>query len=416
MNGQDVTTPSDADVLELNQLAYRYAAAVDTVTSMRSSPCSPPTPACAATTPTPTNRSPTRRTRAARVDPADDARHVPPYRSPDDEPPGRRRRRHRHGTVLCTARHLSVDDDQTALVVVIRYVDRYERRAARGRSSTARSASCGASAIRSSTAASETSEQGGDSMTTSMGWTCNPSRRQWEPSSPASISERHSTPKPLRRSADAVLEHGVVFFRDQDISREQMLDFMTNFGTPCTDPFSVDQSVLRGRDGHRHADLAYSRATAVWHIDSSLAAEPASLIALRAIEVPPSGGDTCWASMYAAYDALSAPLRDMLDGLTAVHSAFKVLPLMGGASYGFLQEDMRNVHPAVRVHPETGRKALFVDELWTERIVELEADESAHLLGVPVRAHQEARVHHALALARERRRPLRTTARSSTTR
>ena len=53
---------------------------------------------------------------------------------------------------------------------------------------------------------------------------------------------------------------------------------------------------------------------------------------------------------------------------------------MGGDSYGFLQEDMRSVHPAVRVHPETGRKALFVDELWTERIVELEADESASLL------------------------------------
>ena len=179
----------------------------------------------------------------------------------------------------------------------------------------------------------------------------------------------------------AVLEHGVVFFRDQDITREQMLEFMSNFGTPCTDPFSVDQSVPAEETVIDMPTLAYSRATAVWHIDSSLAEAPASLMALRAIEVPPSGGDTCWASMYAAYDALSSPLRDLLDGLTAVHSAFKVLPLMGGASYGFLQEDMRNVHPAVRVHPETGRKALFVDELWTEHIVELEPDESAALLG-----------------------------------
>ena len=185
----------------------------------------------------------------------------------------------------------------------------------------------------------------------------------------------------VRAIRDAVLEHGVVFFRDQELTREQTLAFMTNFGTPCVDPFSVvGEPVPALETIIDMVTLAYSPATAVWHIDSSLAAEPASLIALRALEVPPSGGDTCWASMYAAYAALSEPLRDLLDGLTAEHSAFKVLPLMGGASYGFLHEDMRNVHPAVRVHPETGRKVLFVDELWTERIVELEADESASLL------------------------------------
>jgi len=178
----------------------------------------------------------------------------------------------------------------------------------------------------------------------------------------------------------AVLEHGVVFFRDQDITREQTFAFMANFGTPCTDPFSVDQSVPPEDTVIDMATLAYSPATAVWHIDSSLAPAPASMMSLRAIEVPPSGGDTCWGSMYAAYDALSAPLQQLLDGLTAVHSAYKVLPLMGGSGYGFLQEDMRNVHPAVRVHPETGRKALFVNELWTESIVELAPDESAALL------------------------------------
>ena len=184
----------------------------------------------------------------------------------------------------------------------------------------------------------------------------------------------------VRAIRDAVLDHGVVFFRDQDLTREQTLAFMEHFGTPCTDPFSVDQSVSGLETIIDMVTFGYSPATAVWHIDSSLAPEPASLIALRALEVPPSGGDTCWASMYAAYDALSEPLRDLLDGLTAEHAGSKTLALMGGDSYGFLQEDMRNVHPAVRVHPETGRKALFVDELWTERIVELEADESASLL------------------------------------
>ena len=181
----------------------------------------------------------------------------------------------------------------------------------------------------------------------------------------------------------AVLERGVLFFRDQDISREQLLGFMENFGTPCTDPFAVvDRSPPALDTIIDNPTLAYRKATAVWHIDSSLAEAPASLMALRAIELPPVGGDTCWGSMYAAYDALSEPLRNMLDGLTAVHSAFKVLPLMKDAGYPALSEGMRNVHPVIRVHPETGRKALFVNELWTERIVELEEAESKHVLSM----------------------------------
>ena len=189
-------------------------------------------------------------------------------------------------------------------------------------------------------------------------------------------------PQTVREIRQAVLDHGILFLREQDITREDMAAFMSCFGTPCVDPFSVVTEQLPPEATVIDmTTLAYSRATAVWHIDSSLAPEPASFMSLRAIEIPPTGGDTCWSSMYAAYDALSEPLRDFLDGLSAVHSAYKVLPLMEGADYGYLQEGMRNVHPVIRVHPETGRKALFVNELWTERIVELSRDESQHLLG-----------------------------------
>jgi alpha-ketoglutarate-dependent taurine dioxygenase len=186
----------------------------------------------------------------------------------------------------------------------------------------------------------------------------------------------------VRAIRRAVLQHGVVFFTDQDLlTREQMLAFMMNFGTPCMDPFAaIEQPVPVSETVCDMPTLAFKRATSVWHIDSSLAPEPASMIALRAIEVPPIGGDTCWASMYAAYDTLSEPIREMLEALSAVHSSFKVMPLMAGADYSHLQEDMRSVHPVIRLHPETGRKALFVDELWTEQIVELTPDESAHLL------------------------------------
>jgi taurine dioxygenase len=189
----------------------------------------------------------------------------------------------------------------------------------------------------------------------------------------------------VRELREAVLEHGVLFFRGHDLAREQMFAFMRNFGPLCTDPFSVlalqpppEQETI-----HEMPTYENSRATAIWHIDSTLAAEPASIIALRALELPPTGGgDTCWGSMYAAYETLSEPIRGLIDRLTAEHSAYKTLPLLGGPNHDFLQKEMRNIHPVVRVHPETGRKALFVNELWTERIVGVSRHESDCLLAM----------------------------------
>jgi alpha-ketoglutarate-dependent taurine dioxygenase len=190
-------------------------------------------------------------------------------------------------------------------------------------------------------------------------------------------------PETVRDIRQAVLDHGAVFFRGQAMSREQMMAFTRHFGTPCVDPFSnAALTAAPGRGAiYDMPTLAYSKATALWHIDSTLAATPASMIALRALELPAVGGDTCWGSMYAAYDTLAEPIRDMIDGLSAEHSAFKVLPLMGAAAKE-LQEEMRNIHPVVRVHPETGRKALFVNELWTESIVGFSPNESTHLLAM----------------------------------
>src|SRR5262245_45051612 len=77
----------------------------------------------------------------------------------------------------------------------------------------------------------------------------------------------------------AILDHGVIFFRDQDLNQEQMLVFMSSFGTPCIDPFArVDQPIPPEYTIHAMPTLPYRRATAVWHIDSSLAPAPASVI------------------------------------------------------------------------------------------------------------------------------------------
>jgi alpha-ketoglutarate-dependent taurine dioxygenase len=193
-------------------------------------------------------------------------------------------------------------------------------------------------------------------------------------------------PGTARAIREIVLERGVVFFRDQDLTREQTLAFMENFGTPCMDPISVIEQPFEPIETVIDMPtLGYQRATAVWHIDSSLGAEPASLIALRALEIPDAGGDTCWSNMQAVYESLSAPLRDMLDNLTALHTAYKVMPLMEGAGYPPVDDALRNVHPVVRVHPETGRKSLFVDELWTERILELDEEESDVLLAMLIK-------------------------------
>ena len=184
---------------------------------------------------------------------------------------------------------------------------------------------------------------------------------------------------------EALLEHGVLFLRDQDITREQTASFLSRFGELSTDPFSVAALAPPTLDHSVHDMPTYgnARATQVWHMDSTLAPAPAAFISLRALQLPPSGGgDTCFGSMYAAYETLSQSVRDFIDGLEAEHSAYKTLPLLGGSNTAYLQEEMRNVHPVVRVHPETGRKALFVNELWTERLVGMSQLESDAILAM----------------------------------
>ena len=91
---------------------------------------------------------------------------------------------------------------------------------------------------------------------------------------------------------------------------------------------------------------------------------------LKVVKCPDVGGDTMWANMYKAYDELSAPMRDLCEGLTALHDA-----------HPHDRADMMAVHPVVRVHPATRRKSLFVNEHFTRRIVELSHEESELLLG-----------------------------------
>ena len=107
-----------------------------------------------------------------------------------------------------------------------------------------------------------------------------------------------------------------------------------------------------------------------WHTDLTFQVKPAVMSILHMITCPETGGDTLWTSLYAAYDGLSEPMKSLCNGLTALHDA-----------HPHDHPEQTAIHPVVRVHPVTGRRALYVNEHFTRRIVEMNATESEALLG-----------------------------------
>ena len=180
----------------------------------------------------------------------------------------------------------------------------------------------------------------------------------------------------------ALLEHQVIFFRDQDISVEAHKAFGARFGQLDIHPNDP------GLEGHPevmilHADEHSERvAGAIWHSDVSCSLEPPMGSILRMFAVPESGGDTLFASMYAAYEALSDPMKQLLDGLTAIHDGApyyrEVNRILGRDDGGKTYPSSE--HPVVRVHPDTQRKCLYVNRMFTTRLVGLPKSESDALL------------------------------------
>jgi taurine dioxygenase len=183
----------------------------------------------------------------------------------------------------------------------------------------------------------------------------------------------------------ALNEWKVLFFRNQALSADQQVAFALRFGELEQHPFlrqGEKPEVVRFEKGENRKDPYGVGSENGWHSDTSWRAEPAFGSVLRAVEVPEWGGDTLWADMGCAYDNLPGSVRERVDGLQAVHSF--------GSSFGqMLSADERAameerfpavVHPVVRTHPETGRKTLYVNAYFTDRIVGLEPDESEALL------------------------------------
>jgi taurine dioxygenase len=193
-------------------------------------------------------------------------------------------------------------------------------------------------------------------------------------------------PETVRFLRQALLDHGVIFVKNQNLNDAQMDEFVAHFAKPIPEPFAADYRADAAPVSTN--DIAAGKhATSVWHSDTSFVPEPPSFTALRAVELPPLGGDTCWSNMYAAYDALSQPMQRLLDGLTAIHSMTPVLQRMGDFGRHFVSNEKtyrgrEYTHPLVRVHPETGRKALNYNEGWISGIVELTPAENEHVIAL----------------------------------
>ena len=183
----------------------------------------------------------------------------------------------------------------------------------------------------------------------------------------------------------ALLLHHVLFFREQDLTPEQQIAFARHFGPISIPPFApkygrnpelivLDQQSPKGEGADN------------WHSDNTFMREPPMGSILRAVLLPPLGGDTCFANMVAAYEALSPPIQRLISGLRAVHDITK--PLQKGIAAGHTTANLEEMqkkwppvdHPVVRTHPRTGRKALFVNGNSTTRILGLTERENDVLL------------------------------------
>ena len=185
----------------------------------------------------------------------------------------------------------------------------------------------------------------------------------------------------------ALLKHQVLFFENQPVTPAQQRALAAQFGPLHIHPVyrnvpDVPEIIVLDTSDGNPPDNDN------WHTDITFTETPAQAALLSAQLLPPSGGDTLWASNVAAFEALSAPWRRLLEGLHAEHDFLKSFPAWRFARTpeervrweAARQRHPPVLHPVVRTHPETGRQGLFVNEGFTTRIAELSATESEAVL------------------------------------
>jgi alpha-ketoglutarate-dependent taurine dioxygenase len=186
--------------------------------------------------------------------------------------------------------------------------------------------------------------------------------------------------------ADALVEHEMIIFRDQDITSEQLMAFGGLFGDLTVHPFSTNDATTSTLIRFENTEDNPPALTDIWHSDETFREDPPMGTVLCAKQIPEIGGDTLFASMTAAYDGLSDRMKQFISSLEAIHDfkPFKTL-------FADTPEDRRNrqhfetlyppaTHPVVRVHPVSGKKILFVNPQFTVGIKDMDERESRSLL------------------------------------
>jgi len=185
----------------------------------------------------------------------------------------------------------------------------------------------------------------------------------------------------------------VIVFRDQDLTPDQHKAFSRYFGeltelpqAPTYDGHSDMQEVRREANEPENVVPSFEH----FHTDSPFLLRPPKCIVMRALEVPQWGGDTAFSNAFLVYEHLSTGMKTLLDGLSVIYSGKdiwskneKLAPekrMRLRDSHNFTEAELENIHPAVRIHPTTGRKALFATSAYFKRFVGWSEEESRALL------------------------------------
>ena len=188
-----------------------------------------------------------------------------------------------------------------------------------------------------------------------------------------------------------LLEHKVIFFRDQNITTEEQISLAKCFGplekhiyVKGREKYPEIVRIIKGpNEKHQWGET--------WHTDVSYNVKPTKVIILRSIKVPPVGGDTMFSNMEVAWDTLDEKIKNKIKNKKAVHSS------LGAAAFVEKYEKMKgngnideysNVHPVLRTHPETGKKILYVNSMYTKKILDIDEKESNEILE-KIFQHQE---------------------------
>ena len=199
------------------------------------------------------------------------------------------------------------------------------------------------------------------------------------------IDLKDSSKKNYERINNLLLEHKVIFFRNQDITHEEQIALAQNWG-----PLE-NHAYVKGLD--KHPEIVRIVKTKEeknqwgenWHTDVSYNVKPTKAVILKSIKIPPVGGDTCFSNMELAWETLNEDIKEKIKDKKAIHSSlgaeFFIDNYKGMTGHEKINYDeYSNEHPIVRTHPETGKKILYVNWTYTKQIIGLEKKESDEIL------------------------------------